>query len=365
MDIQADSLQSAAVSMNPFAKHLIRWYRRNRRDLPWRVPLDAPSGHRPDPYYVLVSEAMLQQTQVATVIPYFNRFIQQYPTLQALAGASEQNLLRLWQGLGYYSRARNLLRAAQLLVHQGEGRIPRQVAELMKLPGVGRYTAGAIASLAYNVPAPIVDGNVIRVLSRVFAVRQDPRSPKIQQKLWQLAEGLLPPRHAGEFNSSLMELGATVCTPRSPSCLLCPVRSHCQAYAKGIQDRIPAPRNAKALPVVERVIYCLQNAKKQWLIQQRPARGRWAGMWQFLTLPKSDPLPSAIQLITPLSLRGQFSHALSHRNYRFTVKAGQARASRSLPSAACRWVSFEELNSYPLPRPQLLAAKLLIPGCDK
>src|SRR6185436_5567502 len=205
-----------------FHRSLLSWYTRCRRDLPWRVARKHATSERPDPYYVLVSEAMLQQTQVATVIPYFNRFMAAYPTLRDLAGANEQEILRLWQGLGYYSRARCLLGTAKILVDQKNGEIPSTVEELLELPGIGRYTAGAIASLAFETRAPIVDGNVARVLSRLDLIREASK-----ESLWTRAEEILPQKRIGDFNSALMELGATICTPRAPKCLLCRVQKHC------------------------------------------------------------------------------------------------------------------------------------------
>ena len=215
-----------------FAARLLRWYDGNRRDLPWR----AAEGKALDPYHVLLSETMLQQTQVATVIPYFHRFLQRFPTLRSLADADEQEVLRLWQGLGYYSRARNLQKAAQVICRDFEGTLPCTATALLSLPGVGPYTAGAIASIAFGQRAPILDGNVQRVLCRLDCIRTDPRDPPTRQHLWDRAEQILPDRRLGDFNSALMELGATICTPRNPQCLLCPVRSHCQAFDAGLPD---------------------------------------------------------------------------------------------------------------------------------
>ena len=235
-------------SSNTFARRLLRWYDRSRRDLPWRV---APGATGPiDPYHVLVSEAMLQQTQVAAVVPYFHRFLARFPTIAELAAADEQDVLRLWQGLGYYSRARNLRAAARAVVETLGGQLPRDVAGLLKLPVVGRYTAGAVASIAFGTRAPILDGNVIRVLCRIDRIESDPRARETQALLWHRAEKILPNQRVGDFNSALMELGATVCIPRSPQCLVCPVREHCAAQAAGVQDRIPAPKRAR--PPAER-----------------------------------------------------------------------------------------------------------------
>src|SRR5688572_3923564 len=203
-----------------FARRLLAWYDRHRRDLPWRP--DPKTGRpAPEPYHVLVSEAMLQQTQVATVIPYYHRFLARFPTVSDLANAPEQDVLRGWQGLGYYSRARNLQAAARAIVNEHGGELPRTIEDLLALPGVGRYTAGAVASIAFDVKAPIVDGNVARVLCRVDRIETDPRDRTTQQLLWRRAEEVLPKKRVGDFNSALMELGATVCTPKSPQCLIC------------------------------------------------------------------------------------------------------------------------------------------------
>src|SRR5688500_13285875 len=191
-------------------RRLTEWYRRTRRDLPWRVP----PGARPDPYHVLVSEAMLQQTQVATVVPYFRRFIERFPTIADLARADEQDVLRMWQGLGYYTRARNLRAAAQAVVRDFGGELPRDLDSLLRLPGVGRYTAGAVATLAFDEPAAIVDGNVVRVICRLDRFESDPREKATSELIWRRAEQIVPARRAGDFNSALMELGATICTPR-------------------------------------------------------------------------------------------------------------------------------------------------------
>lgn len=261
-------------SARTFSRRLLRWYDQARRNLPWR--LQPGSNSVLDPYHVLLSETMLQQTQVTTVIPYFHRFLERFPTLTALASAHQQDVLRLWQGLGYYSRARNLHAAAQKVVRDFDGRLPETVEQLLQLPGIGRYTAGAIASIAFNQRAPILDGNVQRVLCRLDQVTADPRERETQKILWQRAEELLPKQRVGDFNSALMELGAMLCTPRSPQCLLCPVREHCQAHAAGMQEQIPAPKKSRPIPLNRRRTYCIRRGD-EWLIEQRPATGRWGG----------------------------------------------------------------------------------------
>jgi A/G-specific adenine glycosylase len=345
-----------------FAQRLLRWYDAHRRELPWR----AARGRRPQPYHVLVSEAMLQQTQVATVIPYFLRFIQRLPTLARLAAADEQTVLKLWQGLGYYSRARNLQLAAKRIVLQHGGEIPRDVMQLLELPGVGQYTAGAIASLAYDVRAPILDGNVTRVLCRLDGIENDPRGKEIQSRLWARAEEILPRTRIGDFNSALMELGATVCTPRAPQCPVCPLRSECQALAKGLQQRIPAPKAARPVPLVKRSTWCLRhgdNGQTRWLIERRPPRGRWPGLWQFITTEADKSVLGVcpdVKLGPPRSI-GTVEHALTHRRYRFGVYLCDVagRAFNNSSSSNQRWVRLQELSSYPLTGPQEKIAQML------
>jgi A/G-specific adenine glycosylase len=351
-----------------FRKSLLNWYDRSRRDLPWRVGADAPPGAKPDPYHVLVSEAMLQQTQVATVIPYFRRFIERLPTISDLASADEQDVLRLWQGLGYYSRARNLRGTAKIVIERFSGRVPRDLQDLLSLPGVGRYTAGAIASLAFDEPAPILDGNVVRVLCRIDKVEDDPRTQPVRDVLWVRAEEILPSRRVGDFNSALMELGATVCTARAPKCMFCPVQRHCAAFAAGAQERIPPPAKAKARPVEKRWTICVRRGE-EWLIEQRPAKGRWAGMWQFVSTVARDAAgPRAKDVAALVGMRvskprrlGAVSHGLTHRQYEFDVFACEVkpvvRAAHD-PSPR-RWVRLEGLSAYPLPRPHVRVAALL------
>lgn len=312
---------------------------------------------------------MLQQTQVATVIPYFHRFIERLPTLAALAQASEGDVLRLWQGLGYYSRARNLQRAAQKAVAEFGGELPSTIEELRKLPGVGRYTAGAIASIAFGRRAPILDGNVMRVLCRLDKVTADPRERTTQEVLWARAEEILPRSRLGDFNSALMELGALVCTPRAPQCLLCPVREHCDAYAAGVQEQIPPPKKAKPTPLLRRRTFCIRRGD-QWLIEQRPARGRWAAMWQFLTVETDASLSrkrAVEQVPFPVSdarFLGTVTHGLTHRRYEFEAFAARVKELHPAVSSGAtrRWVAFEEMDELAFPRPHLAIRKLLEDG---
>ena len=315
-----------------------------------------------NPYHVLVSEAMLQQTQVATVVAYFQRFIKQFPNFRALAAADEQDVLCAWQGLGYYSRARNLRAAAKVVLETNGGQLPRELDELLKLPGVGRYTAGAVASIAFGARAPILDGNVTRVLCRLDRIEANPLERETQALLWRRAEEILPRKRIGAFNTALMELGATVCIPRSPQCLICPVRRHCEAFAAGVQERIPRARKAKPTPLLRRATFCVRHGDR-WLIEQRPATGRWAGMWQFVTLPsdnEADPeqlrqrLPLATTSPRPL---GTVTHGLTHRRYHFDVFVCEATGPGHQKCAT--WANFAQLSAYPLPRPHLRIVEML------
>jgi A/G-specific adenine glycosylase len=332
-----------------FRKRLLDWYDAQRRTLPWRTT----DGALPDAYRVMVSEFMLQQTQVKTVLPYFERFMERFPDVRRLAQSDEQEVLRLWQGLGYYSRARNLRNAAGEIVERHGGRVPGSVEELRALPGIGRYTAGAIASIAHGLPAPIVDGNVARVICRLDLIRDDPKGQKTLDVLWKRAEELVPRDRPGDFNSAMMELGATVCTPRNPDCPNCPVRAHCLARKAGMQQEIPMVRKARPIPLEKRVTLCIEK-KGRWLIEQRPPTGRWASLWQFTTFPS----PLRLANLNRGKKLGVVRHALSHRRYEFT--AYHCMDASVIPSATNRkWVLAKELDAYPMSKPQREIARLL------
>jgi len=256
---------------------LFPWFRFNRRSLPWR--------ETSDPYRIWLSEMMLQQTQVATVIPYYQRFLARFPTVFALAAADLDEVLLLWSGLGYYARARNVHGAARMIVERFGGRFPRTVDELRQLPGVGPYSAAAVASIAFDVPAPLVDGNVARVLARLFNVRADLSTAPGRGVIWRLAERLLPRRHCGEFNQALMELGATVCLPGAAArCGQCPLRRVCAALAADRVAELPRKRQPRA-PIRETHAVAAIENNGRWLMIQRPRRGLWGGLWE---------LPSAL-----------------------------------------------------------------------
>lgn len=334
---------------------LLAWFRRAQRDLPWRRNLD--------PYAIWVSEIMLQQTQVATVIPFFERWMARFPTARALAEAEEHDVLHAWQGLGYYSRARNLRRGAQQVLTEHGGRVPDSVDALLALPGVGRYTAGAIASIAYNVSAPIVDGNVIRVLSRLFALRGDPAKAPLKNQIWELAETLIPEGDARDFNPALMELGATVCTPVNPKCGLCPVASACEARRLNIQDELPETAARPKITPVSMVAALVWRGDQLLLVQRRPEESRWAGMWQFPNVEvgadesKAEAVRRAVTEAVGLpATAGERALIVRHgvTRFRITLEVYQCVSAEGEPQAvgcqAWRWAGAEDVETLALPK---------------
>lgn len=255
-----------------FRQRLLRWFERHARDLPWR--------RTRDPYHIWVSEIMLQQTQVATVVDYFNRFVTTFPSVEALAAADEHQVLRLWEGLGYYRRARQMHRAAQVIVSRHHAELPRDVSALNELPGIGRYTAGAIASIAWDTRVPILEANTIRLFCRLLAYAEDPTKSAGQRQLWQFSESLLPRKKIGLFNQALMELGSEVCTPRSPGCDRCPVHDLCPTNQGGLQEFIPqTAKKMKYEDVVEAAVVIFQDGRV--LLRRCKPSERWAGLWDF------------------------------------------------------------------------------------
>lgn len=251
---------------------LLTWYSINARDLPWR--------RTGDPYAIWLSEIMLQQTRVPTAIPYYERFLMRFPTVDRLARARLDTVLKLWEGLGYYSRARNLHRAAKEIVSRFHGRVPRTVEELLTLPGIGRYTAGAIASIAFGETAPVVDGNVERILCRVFRICGNPKDAATKQRLWRLAADLTPETEAGRFNQALMDLGSEICTPRNPRCAECPLADLCEANRRNEQDVLPTRTARKPLPSHTVVVGAIYRSGRI-LIDKRKPDGLLGGLWEF------------------------------------------------------------------------------------
>lgn len=252
---------------------VIKWYDIHRRQLPWRETADA--------YRIWLSEIMLQQTTIAAVIPYYERFTARFPTVQSLAEADIDSVLRLWEGLGYYSRARNLHKAAQMIVQQHKGQFPRDAAALQDLPGIGRYTAGAIASFAFDLPAPIVEANTERLYARLLALSDDVRSTASQRALWDFAATIVPQKQAGDFNQAVMDIGSKICRPQDPDCKSCPLVACCAAFQQGLQGELPRRKPRVAITAVDEICIVLVR-KDKYLLRRRTESERWAGMWDFV-----------------------------------------------------------------------------------
>ena len=329
---------------------LLAWFARHARDLPWR--------RTRDPYAIWVSEIMLQQTQVKTVLPYWRRWLRALPHLAALADAPPATLHKLWEGLGYYARVRNLQRAAQIIQQQHHGRFPRDFDAVRALPGIGRYTAGAICSIAFNQPRPVLDGNVMRVLARLYGVAGNPRAGKANARLWELAEalvrraaGLRARRGCAALNQSLMELGALVCAPRQPRCALCPVSGACVAHRTGRVAELPE-RPRRTRPTPRRFMAFVVERHGRVLVRQRPAGGVNARLWEFPNVEvapgDSDARAAARKALGRLPAALEPLAALQHTitRYRITLAAYRAawRGETTPSRAGARWVERRALN---------------------
>lgn len=343
-----------------FSAELLRWYKREKRDLPWR--------RTRDPYHIWVSEIMLQQTRVETVIPYFNRFVGRFPTLRDLAEAPEEDVLKHWEGLGYYSRARNLQSAAREVAERYEGRVPADKQAVSGLKGVGPYTAGAILSIAFDQPEPAVDGNVMRVLSRYFLLEDDIARPATRVGMEALARSLIPEGEASDFNQALMELGAMVCTPKSPSCGECPVALHCLARREGRERELPVKSKAKPPKPVWRLAALVEgegDRRGQVLVRQRPGTGLLASMWELPHVEVAGPdvwadlaeggrqLADALRVeeglrIRPGELRGEAQHVFTHLVWQVCVVGAELADPETVPEGY-RWVGPDQFEDYSWP----------------
>jgi len=345
-------------------ERLLRWYERDKRDLPWRRGVTA--------YRTWVAEIMLQQTQVATVVPYYRRFLKRFPSVKSLAGAKEDQVLKLWEGLGYYSRARSLLKAARVIRDEHGGRFPRTVEGLLTLPGVGRYTAGAIASIAMGGDVPVVDGNVIRVFSRLLDCHEDVTRGPVKDFFWDVAEGLLPKGRSGDFNQALMELGATVCRPKGPACLLCPLKGVCRARLAGTEERLPLKRKRGAVPHYTIGVGVVWKGNKV-LIARRPSSGLLGGLWEFPggkqqageSLPECVRREVAEELgidVTVGEPMMTVKHAYSH--FKVTLHFYRCRWRQGRPKAlgctAWKWVRPSDLSQYAFPAGSLPAVRAVM-----
>jgi A/G-specific adenine glycosylase len=347
------------------ARRLVHWHNQHQRSLPWRT---APAGQR-DAYTVWISEIMAQQTRLETVVDYYCRWMERFPTIEALAAADQQDVLKLWEGMGYYARARNLHRAAQQVVAEHNGQLPSDRATLLRLPGIGEYTVGAVLSLAFGQIEPILDGNVKRVLSRLADIEQPINETATLKLLWQQARAVVegaPVGTAGICNEALMELGAMVCIPGEPRCLLCPLVELCQAFANGTQALRPIMPVRKATPhydVAAGIIWQDEPFASKLLIAQRPQSGLLGGLWEFpggKLEPTDADLPACLrreiaeELAIEIEVRELVTivqHAYTH--FRITLHAFHARhiggEPQTIGCADWRWVDLGELDAFPFP----------------
>lgn len=356
----------AAPPPEALAPRLLHWFDRHQRDLPWR--------HTRDPYHVWVSEIMLQQTQVVTVVPYYRRFLEAFPTVEALAAAPPDDVLRLWEGLGYYSRAHNLRRAAQMVVEDFAGRFPGTLAGARKLPGIGDYTAGAILSIAFDLSLPALDGNALRILSRVFWLPGGGRQGPEKRQAEAIGQAAVPLERPGDFNQALMDLGSAVCTPQAPRCGQCPLGSLCLAWLRGQPEAVPVSRRpaAEAVAMVAGVI----RRRSRVLLAHRPDQGVWAGLWEFPNVVVHDTGTSASAAEDCLAAYVQeafglridagsslatISHGIMNRRITLAVRECRVLSGRlqCRRHDEARWVRVEELAGYALPAPHRKIAQSL------
>jgi len=349
------------------SQSLLSWYAHHARQLPWRGKASA--------YAVWVSEIMLQQTRVETVIPYYERWMERFPTLLLLAAADLQEVLSAWEGLGYYSRARNLHKAARIVVSEYAGELPSDVALLRSLPGIGRYTAGAIASIAYGKDEPALDGNIRRVLARCFDVIEPARSPQGERRLWELAAENLPAGRAADYNQALMDLGATLCTPRQPDCPRCPLAGICRARILGVQEQRPVQTAKPVIPHYTVTAAVIQQRGKL-LIARRPAAGLLGSMWEFPggKLHPGEDLSACLQreILEELGVQvevgeplGVYQHAYTHFRvtlHAFACRLAEGSQPQPLEHEALAWVLPGELAVYPMGKIDRKIATLLANG---
>lgn len=331
------------------SSHLLAWYAKSGRDLPWRQTRD--------PYRIWLSEIMLQQTTVVAVIPYYEKFLVAFPNVEALASAPVEAVIELWAGLGYYRRARNLHAAATRVVEEHGGQFPAELGQLQALPGIGRSTAGAILSIAFDLPAPILDGNVRRVLCRLFALQQPPRSAAAEKQLWIWAELLTPTDRPHDYAQAIMDLGATICSPRTPDCSSCPLAGFCQARVLGLEQDLPLASPKKAIPTVHQVALA-QVRNGRVLVRRRSLDGMLAGLWELPTvalLIGESGETAARRLLTSLSGQGEVTslgrvrHIYSH--FRLELELYQIQVDTEVciaEGAESRWIEIESLADFPL-----------------
>ena len=326
-----------------FQSTVLAWFdREGRKNLPWQT--------EPTPYRVWVSEIMLQQTQVATVIPYFLRFMNRFPDLQSLAEAEEDEVLGHWAGLGYYARARNLRKAAQIVLKDFQGELPADVDALTGLPGIGDSTAGAIVSLSFGLRGPILDGNVKRVLSRHAAIQGWPGEAKTVRELWRISASLTPFERVADYTQAMMDLGATLCTRSNPSCDRCPLQAGCLAYGLNLTAALPAPRPKKDRPVRHCLMLVLHDGEGRFYVEKRPPAGIWGGLWSFPQFDSRDELLGWCQLrnITAgLESLPERRHTFSHYHLYYTPLVGRVDQPSGIAESTVGWIKPKDASPFP------------------
>jgi A/G-specific adenine glycosylase len=351
---------------SPIASSLLAWYDRHHRRLPWRIgPGEARAGARADPYRVWLSEIMLQQTTVQAVKPYFEAFTERWPTVQALAAAPADDIMKAWAGLGYYSRARNLKKCAEVVAQAHGGRFPQDVEGLKALPGIGDYTAAAIASIAFDRPAAVVDGNVERVVTRLRAI--DTPLPAAKPRIRAVVRDLLPADRPGDFAQATMDLGATICTPRRPACPLCPINADCVAFRDGTQENFPVKAPKAVKPVRAGAAFVAENADGAVLLRKRAEKGLLGGMSEPPTSGWTARVDGATGIdAAPFAATwreaGLVTHVFTHFELRLTVF--HARIDRPAPAGAW-WSSREDVSGEALPTVMKHAIETAIPGATR
>jgi A/G-specific adenine glycosylase len=340
----------SATKRKDIQTRLLEWFKKNKRDLPWR--------RTRDPYAIWVSEIMLQQTQVKTVIPYYKKFLKSFPTVSRLAKSDLSKVLKVWEGMGYYSRARNLHRSSQIVLNHFHGKIPDTLKGLLSLYGIGRSTAGAILSFAFHRQAPILDGNAKRVLSRLFAISENPGENKTEKLLWKISESLIPRGHSNPFNQGIMDLGSMLCTPKDPLCPRCPLRDLCKGRASGEPERFPTKRIKKKIPRIEAIAAVIQQNGKV-LLKQRPAKGLLGGLWDFPNwriegnqrLRLRSRLRNTIKKETEMNVEvkesiGTFRQTFSH--FKLTLHVFHCQVLNGKVKG--KWVPIRNLHLFPMSR---------------
>ncbi|WHH61499.1 A/G-specific adenine glycosylase [Petroclostridium sp. X23] len=344
---------------NEIQENLLKWFDKNKRDLPWRKTKD--------PYKIWISEIMLQQTRVDTVIQYYQRFVKRFPAVKELAEADEQDVLKHWQGLGYYSRVRNLHKGAKMILKQYHGIFPDTMEEIKKIPGIGPYTAGAVLSIAFNQPYPAVDGNVLRVFSRIMDIHEDIAQASTVKLIQEKVKELIPQGRASDFTEALMELGALLCIPANPLCLACPLYEQCEARARGVQNDLPV-KTKKQKPKKMHMVFCVVKKGEEILMIKNPANGLLGGLWSFpgKEAGEKQDEEAVNQILEELKLNaidikkiGTARHIFTHMDWDMHIYQCAVKNKEKIDEEHL-WITKEEFGDYPIPKVYQKVCKLIL-----